>query len=93
MRIPILQKLLTKLLIEDLPGLMVLPNRLEIVIPPSITTVAEAAVGREAIMQAVASAVLQVFLPPHLLFTPSCPQCPPMPLLGPPSPPFVLCCC
>mmetsp|Transcript_14128 Transcript_14128/g.36259 ORF Transcript_14128/g.36259 Transcript_14128/m.36259 type:complete len:909 (-) Transcript_14128:219-2945(-) len=59
MRIPILQKLLAKLLAEDLPGLMVLPNRIEIAIPPSVTTVAEAAVGRDAIMQAVASAVLQ----------------------------------
>jgi Ca2+-dependent lipid-binding protein len=59
MRIPILQKLLAKLLADDLPALMVLPNQIRIDIPPSVTTVAEAAVGRDAIMQAVASAVLQ----------------------------------
>lgn len=40
-------------------GLMVLPKRLEINIPPAVTAVAEAAVGREAVMRAVASAVLQ----------------------------------
>jgi hypothetical protein len=39
---------------------MVLPERLEINIPPSVTSVAEAAVGRDTIMRAVASAVLQV---------------------------------
>ncbi len=44
----------------DLPGLMVLPKRLEVNIPPSLTSVAEAAVGRDAVMRAVASAVLQV---------------------------------
>ena len=60
MRIPIIQKLLAKLLIEDLPALMVLPKRIEINIPASITTLAEAAVGRDAVMQALASAVLQV---------------------------------
>mmetsp|Transcript_40465 Transcript_40465/g.114601 ORF Transcript_40465/g.114601 Transcript_40465/m.114601 type:complete len:911 (+) Transcript_40465:443-3175(+) len=59
MRVPILQKLLAKLLIEDLPGLMVLPQRIEIVVPPALTSVAEAAVGRDAIMKAVATAVLQ----------------------------------
>uniref|UniRef100_A0A061SBL8 Integral membrane single c2 domain protein n=1 Tax=Tetraselmis sp. GSL018 TaxID=582737 RepID=A0A061SBL8_9CHLO len=59
MRVPILQKVLAKLLTEELPGMMVLPERLEIVIPPAVTAVAEAAVGRDAIMQAVASAVLQ----------------------------------
>ena len=59
MRIPILQAYLTKLFTVDLPGLMVLPRRLEINIPPSITAVAEAAVGRDAVMRAVASAVLQ----------------------------------
>ena len=37
----------------------VLPKRLEIDIPPSVTSVAEAAVGRDTIMRAVASAVLQ----------------------------------
>ena len=57
MRIPILQAYLTKLFTVDLPGLMVLPRRLEINIPPSITAVAEAAVGRDAVMRAVASAV------------------------------------
>ena len=36
-----------------------LPERLEINIPPSVTTIAEAAVGRDTIMRAVASAVLQ----------------------------------
>lgn len=44
---------------EDLPSLMVLPKRLEINIPPAVTAVAEAAVGRDAVMKAVASAVLQ----------------------------------
>jgi hypothetical protein len=39
---------------------MVLPQRLEISIPPSVTSIAEAAVGRDTIMRAVASAVLQV---------------------------------
>lgn len=39
---------------------MVLPERLEVNIPPSVTTIAEAAVGRDTIMRAVASAVLQV---------------------------------
>lgn len=39
---------------------MTLPKRLEIKIPPAITAVAEAAVGRDAVMKAVASAVLQV---------------------------------
>ena len=44
----------------DLPGLMVLPKRLQINIPPAVTAVAEAAVGHDAVMRAVASAVLQV---------------------------------
>lgn len=39
---------------------MVLPRRLEINIPPAVTTVAEAAVGHDVVMRAVASAVLQV---------------------------------
>ena len=51
---------LNKLLTVDLPALMVLPERLEVAIPPSVTSVAEAAVGRDTIMRAVASAVLQV---------------------------------
>jgi hypothetical protein len=55
-----LQNLLNRLLTVDLPGLMVLPERLEISIPPSVTSIAEAAVGRDTIMRAVASAVLQV---------------------------------
>jgi hypothetical protein len=55
-----LQAFLTRLLTVDLPGLMVLPKRLEIQIPPGLTSVAEAAVGRDAVMRAVASAVLQV---------------------------------
>lgn len=38
---------------------MVLPKRLEISIPPAVTAVAEAAVGRDVVMKAVASAVLQ----------------------------------
>jgi len=59
MRIPILQAFLTRLLTVDLPGMMVLPKRLEINIPPGLTSVAEAAVGRDAVMRAVASAVLQ----------------------------------
>jgi hypothetical protein len=53
------QSFLRKLLTVDVPALMVLPKRLEIGIPPSVTTVAEAAVGRDVIMRAVASAVLQ----------------------------------
>eukprot|EP00891_Asterochloris_glomerata_P002707 jgi/Astpho2/2707/Aster-00893 len=48
MRIPVLQAFLTKLLTVDLPSLMVLPKRLEINIPPAITSVAEAAVGHDA---------------------------------------------
>ena len=59
MRIPILQAYLTRLFTVDLPGLMVLPRRLEINIPPAVTAVAEAAVGRDAVMRAVATAVLQ----------------------------------
>ncbi|GLC46337.1 hypothetical protein PLESTM_001859400 [Pleodorina starrii] len=59
MRVPVVQNYLRKLLTVDLPGLMVLPQRLEINIPPSVTTIAEAAVGRDTIMRAVASAVLQ----------------------------------
>ncbi|EIE26036.1 hypothetical protein COCSUDRAFT_61028 [Coccomyxa subellipsoidea C-169] len=59
MRIPILQAFLTKLFTVDLPGLIVLPKRLDINIPPAVTAVAEAAVGRDAVMRAVASAVLQ----------------------------------
>ncbi len=58
-----MQAFLTKLLTVDLPGLMVLPKRLEVNIPPSLTSVAEAAVGRDAVMRAVASAVLQVSAP------------------------------
>ena len=60
---PPVQAFLTKLLTVDLPGLMVLPKRLEVNIPPSLTSVAEAAVGRDAVMRAVASAVLQVSAP------------------------------
>lgn len=60
MRIPVIQNFLKKLLTVDLPALMVLPKRLEINIPPSITSVAEQAVGRDVIMRAVASAVLEV---------------------------------
>ena len=56
------QAFLTKLLTVDLPGLIVLPKRLDINIPPAVTAVAEAAVGRDAVMRAVASAVLQVLL-------------------------------
>ena len=56
---PLLQAFLTKLLTVDLPSLMVLPKRLEINIPPAITSVAEAAVGHDVVMRAVASAVLQ----------------------------------
>ena len=59
MRIPILQAYLTRLFTVDLPGVMVLPRRLEINIPPAVTAVAEAAVGRDAVMRAVATAVLQ----------------------------------
>ena len=53
------QAFLTHLLTVDLPKLMVLPKRLEINIPPAVTAVAEAAVGRDVVMRAVASAVLQ----------------------------------
>eukprot|EP00879_Flechtneria_rotunda_P007959 GHRR01008338.1.p1 GENE.GHRR01008338.1~~GHRR01008338.1.p1 ORF type:complete len:1287 (+),score=597.52 GHRR01008338.1:548-4408(+) len=60
MRIPVIQNLLNRLLTVDLPALMVLPERLEISVPPSVTSIAEAAVGRDTIMRAVASAVLQV---------------------------------
>ena len=58
----VVQSFLTRLLTKVLPGYMVLPKRLEINIPPAITAVAEAAVGRDAVMKAVASAVLQVCL-------------------------------
>ncbi|KAK9809249.1 hypothetical protein WJX72_012084 [[Myrmecia] bisecta] len=67
MRIPVLQAFLTRLLTVDLPGLMVLPRRLEINIPPAVTAVAEAAVGRDAVMRAVASAVLQADALEHAL--------------------------
>eukprot|EP00210_Caulerpa_lentillifera_P007763 g7408.t1 len=59
MRVPVLQNFLTRLLTKDLPAYMVLPKRLDINIPPAVTAVAEAAVGRDAVMRAVASAVLQ----------------------------------
>jgi len=58
--VPAMQAFLTRLLTVDLPGLIVLPKRLDINIPPAVTAVAEAAVGRDAVMRAVASAVLQV---------------------------------
>lgn len=61
------QAFLTKLFTVDLPGLMVLPRRLEINIPPALTAVAEAAVGRDAVMRAVASAVLQADALEHAL--------------------------
>ncbi|KAK9807914.1 hypothetical protein WJX73_000677 [Symbiochloris irregularis] len=67
MKIPFLQPLLARLLTVDLPGLMVLPRRLEINIPPAVTTVAEAAVGHDAVMRAVASAVLQADALEHAL--------------------------
>ena len=51
--------MLRRLLTIDLPGLMVLPKRVQISVPPAVTAVAEAAVGRDTIMRAVASAVLQ----------------------------------
>jgi hypothetical protein len=59
MRVPVVQRFLRKLLTVDLPSLMVLPQRLEINLPPSVTVLAEAAVGRDTVMRAVASAVLQ----------------------------------
>jgi Ca2+-dependent lipid-binding protein len=59
MRIPVLQRYLKKLLTVDLPSVMVLPQRLEVNLPPSVTVLAEAAVGRDTVMRAVASAVLQ----------------------------------
>lgn len=59
MRIPVVQRYLRKLLTVDLPSVMVLPQRLEINLPPSVTVLAEAAVGRDTVMRAVASAVLQ----------------------------------
>ena len=62
MRLLLPQPFLSKLLTVDLPNLMVLPKRLEINIPPAVTAVAEAAVGHDAVMRAVASAVLQVFI-------------------------------
>lgn len=54
-----LQRYLSKLLTEDLPRVMVLPKRLEINIPPSISSIAEAAVGRDAVMKSLARAVFQ----------------------------------
>ncbi|CAG9462662.1 unnamed protein product [Pedinophyceae sp. YPF-701] len=59
MRIPVIQTYLRKLITVDLPGLMVLPRRLQISLPPSLTSVAEAAVGRDTVIRAIASAVLQ----------------------------------
>ena len=59
MRMPIIQDFLTKLLTKDLPRLMVLPQRLDINIPPALTAVAEAAIGRDAVSRAVATAVVQ----------------------------------
>lgn len=58
-----MQAFLTKLLTVDLPGLIVLPRRLDVNIPPSVGAVAEAAVGRDAVMRAIASAVLQACSP------------------------------
>lgn len=58
-----MQAFLTKLLTVDLPGLIVLPRRLDVNIPPSVGAVAEAAVGRDAVMRAIASAVLQALDP------------------------------
>ena len=55
-----LQPLLARLLTVDLRGVMLVPRRLEINIPPAVTTVSEAAVGHDVVMRAVASAVLQV---------------------------------
>ena len=46
---------------------MTLPRRLEINIPPAVTAVAEAAVGRDAVMRAVATAVLQADALEHAL--------------------------
>ncbi len=60
MNIPVIQGFLTELLTVNLPGLMVQPKRMDISIPPAVTAVAEAAVGRDAVMAAVASAVMQV---------------------------------
>ena len=62
MRIPFLQNYLRRLLTVELPSVMVLPQRLEINLPPAVTALAEAAVGRDTVMRAVASAVLQVRL-------------------------------
>ena len=63
-----LQKFLRQLLTVELPKMMVLPAKLEVSIPPSVTSIAEAAVGRDAIMRAVASAVLEAdALEPALL--------------------------
>ena len=67
----VVQPLLTRLLTVDLPGLMVLPKRLEINIPPAVTSVAEAAVGHDIIMRAVASAVLQA----RRMCAPAAPTC------------------
>ena len=39
--------------------MMVLPKRLEINIPPSISSIAEAAVGRDAVMRSLARAVFE----------------------------------
>ena len=60
MNIPVVQGFLTELLTVNLPGLIVSPKNMDISIPPAVTAVAEAAVGRDAVMAAVASAVMQV---------------------------------
>ncbi|KFM25855.1 Uncharacterized protein PYUK71.03c [Auxenochlorella protothecoides] len=52
MNIPVLQPILSRLLTVALPGLMTLPQRLDIDVPPAVTAIAEAAVGRDAIMRA-----------------------------------------
>ncbi|KAL6783990.1 hypothetical protein ACKKBG_A04335 [Auxenochlorella protothecoides x Auxenochlorella symbiontica] len=67
MNIPVLQPILSRLLTVALPGLMTLPQRLDIDVPPAVTAIAEAAVGRDAIMRAVASAVLQADALEHAL--------------------------
>lgn len=58
MRIPILQDFLRQLITVSVPSMMVLPKRLEVNIPPAVTAIAEAAIGREAVMQALAMALL-----------------------------------
>ena len=51
---------MNRLLTQVLPSYMVLPKRLKLNIPPAVTALAEAAVGKDEIMRALTKAVLNI---------------------------------